>query len=204
MTMKMSISQYYKAFGIVRVILAGLSFVPPLIGLFVSDSGKIPNYFYPPLGDFKIISIVGTVALGLLSTYAVFLYCSRSSRALHPTATLVLSVIAALSLFVLLALYIRLVKVVPIASENTEVTVSIGYDRTQFVSSSRELVNLTDSELLLVRGPWENQIQKLWTLNSIIVARGCLGAFYTCFLVCLVSILSLGVYQEASEEAPRE
>jgi len=43
-----------------------------------------------------------------------------------------------------------------------------------------------------------SRFEKLWTIGSIIVVRGFLGVSYACFLVCVVSVLSLGVYQHAS------
>jgi hypothetical protein len=196
--MTVPIGKYYKTFRGVHGILGGLSFIPAVIGAVMGDKSKNPNYFYPPLGDVSLIALIGTLAFGILSTYIVFVYCESSQRRLHPVAPVVLYFAAAVGFCVLIGLYIEFVKVVPISSEKTEVTVSTGYDRTAFVSSSRDLANLSDSELLHVRGPWEDQIQKLWTLNSIAVARVSLWIFYTCVLVCLVSISSFGVYQHAA------
>lgn len=203
--MTVSIGRYYKTFLGVHGILGSLSFIPALIGAWMGDSSKNPDYYYPPLGDIRLIALVGTIAFGILATYIVFVFCGSSSRNLHAWPPVVLYLAAALSFCLLMGLYIRFVRVVPIPSEKTEVTVSIGYDRTPFVSSSQDLTNLSDSELLHVRGPWEDQIQRLWTLNSIMVAREGLWASYTCILVCLVSIFSFGVYQhaEATGEAAK-
>lgn len=196
--MRVSIQQYGKAFLSLHGVLGGLSFIPTLIGAVMGDSRSVPDYFYPPLGDVQLIALAGTIAFGLLSIYIVYVCCENSSCRLHPVVPIVLSFVCFLSFCVLIGLSIRFVRVIPITNENTEVTVSVGYSRTDFVSSSKDLADLSDSELLQARGPWESQIQKLWTLRSITFARVWLWAAYTCVLVCLVSVFSLAVYQHAS------
>jgi hypothetical protein len=196
--MRVSIRQYGKAFFSVHGALGGLSFIPTLIGAGMGDSARIPDYFYPPLGDVQPIALAGTIAFGLLSIYIVYVCCENSSSRLRPVAPIVLSFVCFLGFCILIGLDIRFVRVIPITNENTEVTVSVGYSRTDFVSSSKDLADLSDSELLHARGPWEPQIQKLWTLRSITFARIWLWAAYTFVLVCLVSVFSLVVYQDAS------
>jgi hypothetical protein len=196
--MTVSISRYYKAFWSVHGVLGALAFIPSLIGAFMHFSATTPDYFYPPLGDVELIALALTIASGLLSTYMVFVFCTSCSRKLHPVAPAVLFLAAFFGFCALIGLYIRFVRVVPIQNENAEVTVSVGYDRTLFVSSSQELLNLSDAELLIARGPTEDQIQKLWTANSITFVRVSLWACYTFILVCLVSVFSFGVYQVAA------
>jgi hypothetical protein len=198
--MTVALRQYYLAFGSLRGFLGPLSFLPPFVGALMPESAKFPNYFYPPLGDFRIIAAAGTIALTVLSSYFVYLSCEKSPRKMHPTATLALSVIGTVCLIALMGFYIGFVKVVRYPAVDTELTVSIGYDRTEFVTSSPELRSLTDSELLYTLWASEDRIQKLWTIDSIMVVRASLGLCYAGCLICWVSILSLGVYQHALSE----
>jgi MFS family permease len=198
--MTLTVTEYYRAYyRSVKGIVGALSFVPPLVGFTLKAATQKPNYFYPPVGDFQLITTIGTIGCMLAPTYLIFGYFSRSSGKVHAIASVILSVIGLLSFCALFCLCLRFVKVVPMSSIDTNVPVSIGYDRAEFVSSSDKLVNLPDSELLHQRGTEEDQIQLLWTMKSLIVVRICLWASYTLFLVCWISVFSIGVYQHATE-----
>jgi len=89
-----------------------------------------------------------------------------------------------------------------VPAANLEVPVSVGYQRTDF--ALQWYPRSDDWEMLHNRGPYEEQIQKLWTLRSIIVVRVFLWLSYTLALACFLAVASLAVYQHASEEPPGE
>ena len=109
----------------------------------------------------------------------------------------ILIVGSALGVCALIALYVPYVRLVAVPSVHLEVPVSIGYQRTDFALQTYP--QWDDWEMLHDRGPWEQQIQKLWTQRSIIVVRLLLWGSYTLSLVCMLSCVSLAVYRHASE-----
>jgi hypothetical protein len=86
-----------------------------------------------------------------------------------------------------------------VPSTNSDVPVSVGYQRTDFAVQTYP--GMSDWEMLHDRGPWEEQVQKLWTRHSIIVVRTQLWISYTLSLVCYLAVVSLAAYQHASESA---
>src|ERR1035438_10470911 len=116
--MQVRIGQYYKAFWSVHGVLGALSFIPPAIGTIMGDSAKSPDYFYPPLGDVKLVAVVATVAFGILSTYIVFACCEGNSRKLRANLSASLFLLGFLSSCLLIGLYVCYVRVIPISNEN--------------------------------------------------------------------------------------
>jgi hypothetical protein len=100
--------------------------------------------------------------------------------------------------FVLIALYVQYVRVISIPSASLSVPVSVGYERTEF--ALKTYPKWGDWDMLHDRGPWEDKIQQLWTQRSIWIVRGALWASYTFTLSCFLSIVCLGVYQNALEK----
>jgi hypothetical protein len=199
--MTVPIGQYYLAFRSTVGALVAVPFLAPLASAVANaiapDSSTRLKLLYPPLGDAQPYALVFTVACGLVSTFLVYFWCERH-RARAGRSVWVLSFFAAICFVIFFGLCNRFVKVVHIGSKDTDVFVSIGYERSEFTSTNAELSPLTDMELLHARPANEDQIQKLWTFRSLFIARALLWAFYTCVLVCLVSIFSVGVYQHAA------
>jgi hypothetical protein len=176
-------------------------FVPPLLHAFFPDSKTIAQYFYPPLGDAQRIAQAGTVGFLFLTTFVVFA-CCQSARKIRPVVPVILMVGSILCMCALIALYALYVRNIPIHSVNLEVPVSIGYQKTEF--ALRTYPNSDDWEMLHDRGPYEEQIQMLWTRRSIIVVRVFLWLLHTLALTCFLSVACLAVYQHAAEEALSE
>jgi hypothetical protein len=199
--MKISIRQYYMGFVSLYGIAAVVPFVSPLLHACISDSNTVAEYLYPPLGDFQQLAFTATVGSLLLTSFVVFA-CCQSARKVHPSIPAILMVGFLIGTCILGALYVRYVRRVPVPSMGLEVPVSIGYQRTDF--ALQWYPHSSDWEMLHDRGPYEAQIQVLWTQHSIRVVRGLLWLFYTLTLICWLSVVCLAVYQHASEEAPSE
>jgi hypothetical protein len=199
--MKVTIWQYYKSFLDLKLLFAGVPFLPLLLHLCVPDSTTFAEYLYPPLGDVQRLAFAATFGFLLLTTFVVFT-CCRLARKVHTSASALLMVGAAVCVCALIALYVPYVRRVPVPSINLEVPVSIGYQRTDFALQTYQ--HWSDWEMLHDRGPWEEQIQKLWTQQSIIVVRVLLWFFYTMTLACFLSIVSIAAYQHTAEEDQNE
>ena len=154
---------------------------------------------YPPLGDSQQLTFVLTILLLLLTTFVVFKRC-QSARKIQASAHVVLWFGFLFCVCALIPLYVRYVRRVPMPAIGLEVPVSIGYQRTPFALQTYP--QWSDWEVLHDRGPWEEQIQMLWTPHSIIVVRVLLWLSYTLTLACFLSVVCLAVYQHAAEEAP--
>jgi hypothetical protein len=195
--MKISVRQYYKGFNSFYGLIASIPLVVPVVRLCVSDSNSFAGYLFPPLGDMQSLWLIFTVALLLIITYVVFDYCQRV-RKVPRKAFLALGIV--LGPVILIPLYSSFVRRVEIPSVNEEVFVSIGYQQTDFAVQTYPKGKWTDWEMLRDRGPWEEQIQKLWTPRSISIVRVLLWVFYSMPLACLISIMSLAVYQQELEK----
>jgi hypothetical protein len=199
--MKVTMLQYYKSYASLCGLFAAIPIVPLLFHACIPDSYAISEYLYPPFGDVQQLAFAATVGSLLLITLVVFT-CCRSAHRLHPSVPILLMVGTAFGVCVLIGLYVAYVKRIPVPSVNLEVPVSIGYQRTSFALQTYP--QWSDWEMLHDRGPWEGQIQKLWTPYSIGIVRALLWGSYTLTLTCFLSIVSLAVYQHAAEEVSSE
>jgi hypothetical protein len=196
--MIVTLGSYYKSFTNLRALFALIPFAPTLAHAFLPDSGAA-GYLYPPLGDFEPLGIAATLGLLLLTTFVVYI-SARLSRRIQPLLPIFLGIGSAVCVVALIALYVSYVRFVGVSSVGAEVPVSVGYQETEF--ALRTYPQQTDWEMLHNRGPWEERIQKLWTLQSIIVVRSLLWVFYTLALACFLAVVSLAAYEHASEPTP--
>jgi hypothetical protein len=205
--MRVPVRQYYLGFVSLLGIVAGLPFVPPLLHVFMPDSTAFAEYLYPPLGDIEWIAVAATVGILLSTTFVVFA-CCQSAKRIHPVVPVSLAVGSVLSVCALIALYVPYVRHIPVHSMNLEVPVSIGYQRTDLAlrtyppAAAYPNAQWSDWAILEDAGPREEQIQKLWTQRSICVVRELLWLFHTLTLACFLSLVSLAIYQHASEQPP--
>jgi hypothetical protein len=196
--MKITVRQYFQGFVSLLGLAAGVPFVAPLLHLFFPDSSAVAEYLYPPLGDVEWIAVSATVGFLLGIAFVVFT-CCQSARTVHPTVPAILMSGAAVGVCALIVLHVLFVRHIPVHSVNLEVPVSIGYQRTGLASQAYP--QWGDWQMLSDAGPREEQIQKLWTPHSIYVVRVLLWLSYTLTLACFLAVISLAVYQHASEEA---
>jgi hypothetical protein len=199
--MRITVRQYYGEFASLWGLAAGSTLVPPLLHLVAPESSAIAAYLYPPLGDVEGIAIAATIGFWLASTFVVFT-CCESSRKIHPTVPGTLVVGLAISMCVLIMLFVLYVRHIKVPTEKLDVPVSVGYHRSNF--AVKNYSDSTDWEMLNSQGPQEDQIQELWTSHSILVVRVLLWLFYTLTVACFLSIVSLAVYRHATEEAEKK
>jgi hypothetical protein len=194
--MNVTLRQYYKAFGSLYGVLAGIPFVPVLLHLVAPDSNKLIEYLYPPLGDVLPLALPLTLISGVLVTLEVWLV-RRHARRVRPSIPVILKSVILLGSLALIFLYVSYVRNISVPSAGLNVTVSVGYQRTDF--ALKTYPDWNDRAMLHDHGPWEESIQVLWTRNSIWVVRGALWLAYTLTLVCILAVVCLGVYQHALE-----
>lgn len=194
--MRLTIKEYYKGFKSLYGWIAGVPFILPILRVLVPDSTTFARYLFPPLGNVQQLALTATVLFLVLTTIVVYICCPLTrQKLLRVCGILLLGFL--LSVCAWIALFTSYVK--HVALPDQEVAVSIGFRRTPF--ALREYPRETDSEMLRDRGPWEPQIEKLWTCPSIIVVRTLLWLSYTLTLACFLSLLSFAAYQRAEERA---
>jgi hypothetical protein len=188
-----TLEQYYKAFWSLSGLLAA---APPVVTTvvlpFLPDRASV--YGFPPMGDVGGFAGLGLVCLAVLVTYLVYFW--RGGKWPLVAAAL----IAFLSLCVYIALYPRFVLRVDIPSLKTATRVSVGYDRTPFARAN--FSSDSDEDMLRARGFDDEEIKKLWTYRSLIVARLALFASYCGFILGLVATFSLGIVFGLSDNEP--
>jgi hypothetical protein len=193
--MKVTFPQYCKAFWTLRGFPAAIPILPPLLG---AGAPGIPftAYLYPPLGDSQPEALGFTVVLVLATMFVDFFFCPFTQK-IRRRVIAILFFVLVLSGFFLFALCERYVRRIELSRTHQEVLVSVGSQRSDF--AVREFSNENDWAMLYERGPWEVQIQKLWTPHSISIVRQRLWLAYSLILVCIVFLTSMGVYQLAAE-----
>jgi hypothetical protein len=98
-----------------------------------------------------------------------------------------------------LAAYQRFVRRIEIPSRGeTSVYVSVGYQRTVFADQT--FGSASDWEMLRARGTSEEEIGRLWTAKSLIIAR--LGLYFSCSLttLALLFLFSFGLAHDISRQ----
>lgn len=91
--------------------------------------------------------------------------------------------------------YVRNVK---IPSRDESVLVSIGGHRTEF--AVKNFPDQSDLELLRQRGFEEEEIERLWTASSILLARFYLWASLCGLIMFPVAALGVGIASEAQKQ----
>jgi hypothetical protein len=188
----MTFQQYYKAFWSLSGVLAA---APPIVTTvvmpFLPDSAAV--YGFPPMGDVGSFARLALLCLAVLVTYLVYFW--RGGRWLLVAA----AVVTFLCLCTYIALYPRFVLRIDIPSQKTAMRVSVGYDRTPFASAT--FSSESDEDMLRARGFDDEEIKKLWTYRSLIVARLALFASYCGFILGLVAAFSLGIVLNQPENS---
>ncbi len=188
----MTLKQYYKAFWSLSGVLAA---APPIVTTvvmpFLPDSASV--YGFPPMGDVGGFARLGLLCLAFLVTYLVYFW--RGGKWLLIAAAAVTFV----SLCAYIALYPRFVLRIDVPSQKTAMRVSVGYDRTPFARAN--FSSDSDEDMLRARGFDDEEIKKLWTYHSLVVARLALFGSYTGFVLGLVATFSLAiVFGQADNE----
>ena len=187
-SLKKFIKHYKSIYGVVTGLLCSI----PVISSFFS--GKIERYLFPPLGNFdtvgRIFAIVIIVLVSITTYFAKDLHLIQNKqRRFILLLKMLLACIAFYLLFFILN--ICFVKTITLPDDNeTIINVSIGYERQNW--AKEKLNGTSDYEILTKkRGPYEREIQNVWTLTSLVIVRASLLLSYISFFVIAVSISSL-------------
>lgn len=185
-----SIDEYYRAFVSAFGALAGLVAASPLFSAYLPTN--VSQRIFPPLGQMESLARVGAVAFAILATFVAFFFGSEKAKIRIATAASV-----ALVCFVaFLALSSRLVRTIDIPSKDSAVTVSVGFERSEF--AKRNFANDSDWEMIRQRGMSDEEIEKLWTPNSVVAGRLALWISCVGFVVAAMFALSFGVFAQAA------
>ena len=179
-----TLKQYYRAFWSLSGALAA---APPIIATavlpFLPDSASV--YGFPPMGDVGGFARLGMVCLAFLVTFLVYFWEGGK----WPLVAAFLVSFVCLCAYV--ALYPHFVLRIDVPSQKTAIRVSVGYDRTQFAKTN--FGSDSDEGMLRARGFDDEEIKKLWTYQSLTIARLGLFASYCGFILGLVAVFSLGI-----------
>ncbi len=191
-----SLALYYRSFRSVCGALVGLISASPVLSkLFLPETLKA--YGFPPLGDAEGPARIATFVFALFVTYFAFF-----SGAPLPTGNRrrirVVAGFALVFLFSYVALSMRLVRTVEVPSTGTAIQVSVGFERTDFARSN--FPGESDWDLLRERGPYEEEIWRLWTSKSLIISRLSLYAAYCLLVLSIVTSFSWGVLYHLQKE----
>lgn len=139
-----------------------------------------------------VLCVLITVAV-YFSSYLEFIKSAKRRFC----ALAILIVVAVIGAALFLTTTTSSVRTIDIPAAHQSVTVSVGYVRTDFARSLPDLpANPSDWDLLRARGQSEEEIRKLWTWSSILLARLMLLTAYLLFLLPAVAVGSLAVLYE--------
>jgi len=187
----LSLKQYYAS---VRGLSTAVAAVALPLASKIVGSESSAYIMFPPLGNMEGVARVGFLALCLAVSLGVYFLVSAGSLS-SPTRVIWCTLfIALVNLAIYLVAYQSFVHRIDIPSRGESVYVSIGYERTPW--ASQIFGNASNSDMLKARGPSEEEIEKLWTVKSIIVAR--LALYFSCVLtsLALLFLFSFAVAHE--------
>jgi len=185
------VKDYYKHYLGIFGVLTTIVGATPLIALFVKSDWA--SYLFPPLGGIETFLKIATLILIVLLTLIIFfvkdvsLSKSKRGRLKVQVGLLLLSIFGLVSFGVL---YLLVVEDLEIPGKG-RISVSIGYDRTEFAKKNFE--GETDKEMLEQRGLTDEEVFRLWTASSIIISRLALLISYWLFLLPAISVGSLSI-----------
>lgn len=161
----------------------------PIVAAIIPEQWS--SYFFPPLNDlYRMFAVTfgGLVTVLVYSLADSAFVRSRKKRPLVQGLVFILGILGAGTFLVSTTLFVRTIER-PAISDT--VTVSVGYERTQFARNTFR--DDTDENMLRQRGPTEEEIRRLWTPRSIIVARLSLLLSYFLFLISVIGVCGLQV-----------
>jgi len=192
---------YYKHFasiyGAITAAIGGL----PIVSMLVPPD--FSSYLFPPLGPIRTFCVIATLIFSILITVIVYstkdsaFVLSKSSR---PKVQLKISIVAVIGLFIYLGVHFGCVRVLQpkVRGDTKPIIVSVGWQRSDYA-----LLNYageSDEDMLESRGPREEEINRLWTRTSVIVARLILFGSYLFFFLPAVAVSSLGILFDKLEK----
>ena len=193
---RVGLKRYYSSVrGLVTAIAAvALPYASKIVG---TESAA---FVFPPLGAMDGVARLVFLALCLGVSLGVYFLVAgdpprRTSRVIW--VSMLGAIVCACAY---LAAYQRFVVRVDIPSRETSVHVSVGYERTPF--SAQVFGSASDREMLRTRGTDEEEIERLWTMQSIIVARLALYLSFVLTSLAFLFIFSFAVAHDVSSQPP--
>lgn len=193
--MKVTSIEYYKGFKSAQGIPAVVALLDPFVKA-VCPQPEIAASVYPPLGDAQAIGVVLTFLFLLIATWLVLVICNSVRKVRYIAAYAVLVALIFLGAYCWLATgmgYIHLVRLV----NGKTVIVSAGKDRTE--SAKTDFPGESNYQMLLEHGQREQDIQDLWTKDSLKDVRIRLWSECTLTLITILVLFSLMIYRTVSE-----
>jgi len=191
-----SLAAYYASFKSVLGALAIAVSAVPLLAKALP--GPDEGYGFPPLGGVEVPARIGACAIGLAATYFAFFSGAAGDQTNRKRIVWAI-VCTAISLFVYVGLFSRLVRRVEIPSKGTSVQVTVGFRR-----SAAAVANFdgeSDWDMLRNRGTDDEQVEWLWTRRSVLIARLSLYIAYSLFIFSIVAAFSWGVLEDLSKRS---
>lgn len=189
----MDLKKYLERFKSVIGALTGALAVLPLLSEVLP--GKAGDYAFPPVGTYQLFWTVLSVAVAAATILFIYYFARGSSYvAQHDRRMKTFVLVAAFGGLGILAYFIAVqlvVREVWIPTESKAIAVSVGFHRTEF--AEKEFSGKSDWEMLKTMGFEEEQIRKLWTISSILVARALLFAAYLWTLSVFITLGSFAV-----------
>jgi hypothetical protein len=187
------LKRYYFNFKIARGVAAASGTVLPLIPKL--KPGSWTEYLLAPLGSVDNVARFLFAVLCVAVTYLVYFFFRGQSRpARKKIFLLLLLIIPVFCLCLYLICCLLFIRKIDIPTLGRSVYVSVGYQRSDFALQT--FGSITDEEMLRQRGLEEEEIRKLWTPFSILIARLALFVCWGGFALSLIAGLSLGVLDE--------
>jgi len=174
---RVSLTQYYvSAQGLITAVVAvALPFASKVVG---SDAAP---YIFPPLDGMDGIARLGLVLLCLSVSIGVYFLAVVQPPRSPSVVIWIALLLAVICLISYLAAYQRFVRNVEIPTKESTVHVSVGYRRTQFAIQT--FGSASDWTMLQARGTSEEEIERLWTVDSVVVGR--LALYLSCALTTM-------------------
>jgi hypothetical protein len=177
---------FLKAHSKTTTALTGAAFITPAVSLIPVNWA---SYLFPPIGDVATTAKLGLIAFSIAAMFCAYLLIGFARMRLIILSAVAASLICFVAYLVLSTLFIRTVED-PVGK--TSIRVTVGYEHTEF--AKKNFPDANDWEMLRQRGLVEEEIERLWTLKSIVIARILLVAtYYATFLAwifafsCVVS-----------------
>ena len=183
---------YYRHFKSISGAVSGASASLPLISKLVPE--HFSSWLFPPLGSIDVPARIAAVVLGVLASYVPYVLTTARSANQPAKAVKIAVICIVLGFCLYLGLWLRFVREIEVPSSGSLITVSVGYARTPF--ALRTFGETNDWEILRQRGPEEEQIHRLWSFKSLLVARLSLWLAYSLIVTAVGVCFSYGVLRD--------
>ena len=196
----LNLRSYYSNFKYARGIATAIGVILPVIPKI--KPGTWTEYLLAPLGSVDIIARVLLAVLCIAITYLVyFFFQGQSQKARKRTLLLTLFVIPFLCACLYIVFCMSFVRNINIPTLERSAYVSVGFQRTPFAKQT--FGSMADEEMLRSRGLDDEEIRRLWTPLSLVVARVALFMAWSGIALSLICGLSLGLLDQTEAAVAR-